>query len=335
MRSMQRQGGITFLALVGLCFGAPTQATASEDVGGQVYVDNVVIVLDASGSMNGRMGSTSKMNAARTSLKVVLKSLPASTHVGLLVFGASNLSNDWVYPLGPRDDATLVAAVDEPVAAGGTPLGEYIKRGADRLLEERSKQFGYGSYRLLVVTDGEAGDPNLVDQYAPDIMGRGIVVDVIGVGMKGDHTLAKRVHSYRRADDSESLKRAVAEVFAEVSDTGDAGGAVSEAFAVIDPLPIEVAGAMINALGSSGNHPIGEKPPEPPPESSDTGSGGSNSAGSTSATGSSGSGSSTTTSTTGSGGTSTEADDGLPIEGIIGLGAFLVFMIFGKRKKKS
>ena len=76
-----------------------------------------------------------------------------------------------------------------------------MKQGADALLDARKKQFGYGTYRLLVVTDGETDDAGLVDGYTPDIISRGITIDAIGVEMQSQHTLATMVHSYRSADD--------------------------------------------------------------------------------------------------------------------------------------
>jgi uncharacterized protein YegL len=227
----------------------------------QEAVDNVVIVLDGSGSMAGRLPGSNmdKMTAAKAALKQVLKSVPENTHIGLLVFSAKGVETDWLYPLGPRDDAKLMQAIDRPQPGGGTPLGAYLKKGTDRLLQERAKQFGYGSFRLLVVTDGEAGDQDLVERYTPEVMARGIKVDVIGVAMNQRHTLATRVHSYRSANDPASLQRAVAEVFGEVGGSGnDVAGA--EAFAELKPIPAEIAQAMIQALSSSGNQPIGEQP---------------------------------------------------------------------------
>jgi Mg-chelatase subunit ChlD len=223
--------------------------------------DNVVIVLDASGSMMGKLPGTdmTKMDGAKAALKEVLKNVPQSTRVGLLVFSAANLTNDWAYPLGPRNDAELLQAIDRPIPRSGTPLGRYIKKGADRLLEERAKQFGYGTFRLLVVTDGEAEDRALVDRYTPDVVARGLTVDVIGVAMAGTHTLARKVHSYRAANDPASLQRALSEVFAEVgarTDTADA-----DVFALIAPIPSEVATAAIQALATVDNHPIGATPP--------------------------------------------------------------------------
>lgn len=223
------------------------------------YRDNVVIVLDASGSMNQRMrgSGVQKMKAAKAALKSVLRNVPETTHIGLLVFSAENLRNDWVYPLGPREEDRLLEAIDRPIPESGTPLGEYIKMGADRLLTARAQQYGYGTYRLLIVTDGDANDPELVDRYTPEVLARGILVDVIGVDMKTDHTLASMAHSYRRANDPDSLERAIREVFAELS-SDDADFSMKEAFELIAPLSVECAEAALQALSISGNRPIGE-----------------------------------------------------------------------------
>jgi len=97
-----------------------------------------------------------------------------------------------------------------------------------------------------------------VDRYVPEVVGRGITIDVVGVDMKTTHTLATMVHSYRRADDPASLKKAVAEVFAEVADTGsDIAG--EDAFSQLAAIPDETAAAMLSALSISGNDPIGVK----------------------------------------------------------------------------
>ena len=76
---------------------------------GNPNANNVVIVLDASGSMDRPMPGSSmrKMDAAKAALREVLKRVPSDTQIGLLVFSGANVSNDWVYSLGPRDDAKL------------------------------------------------------------------------------------------------------------------------------------------------------------------------------------------------------------------------------------
>lgn len=230
--------------------------------------DSVVVVLDGSGSMDGRMGQgQSKMQAAKSALKRVLAQLPESTHVGILAFGSVGPGR-WLYPLSAVEDkASLEASINRIDAAGGTPLGDCIKQGADALLDDRKEQFGYGTYTLLVVTDGEANDPWFVDEYAPEIVARGIRLDVIGVAMQQDHTLARSAHSYRRANDPKSLERAVSEVFAEVTAQSTDAAPGEGAFELAAAFEPEMALDVINALASSGNHPIGEEPPAPVQES--------------------------------------------------------------------
>ena len=209
------------------------------------------MVVDASGSMGTPMGGTDRMSVAREALKQVLGQVPESTHIGVLVFPRG----DWVYPLGSRVEQRLNNAIDSIRSGGGTPLGSYMKRGADALLKARKKQFGYGTYRLLVVTDGEANDRNLVEGYTPDIISRGITIDVIGVDMESEHTLATKVHTYRSADNPDSLRQAITEVFAEVS-SADTGQTDEDAFELIADLPKQTASEMLKSLSTTGNDPI-------------------------------------------------------------------------------
>ena len=215
-----------------------------------IHRDNIVVILDASGSMQDKFSgdrTKSKMEAAKAALQEVLAKVPDDTWIGLLVFSGANISNDWVYPLGPKDTQKLRAAIDLPQPGGGTPLGKYIRIGANRLLEQREKQYNYGNYRLLVVTDGEASDAAKVKYYTPEILNRQIRMDVIGVDMKTDHMLAKVVDSYRKADNPGELMAAVSQILAETSDTGMDGGG-EDVFEYIAPLSSEIAADLIQHL---------------------------------------------------------------------------------------
>lgn len=214
-----------------------------------LHTENIIVILDASGSMkeNFRADQTkSKMDAAKEALREVLANVPDNTHIGLLVF-SSNVQNDWVYPLGPKNTDRLMAAIDLPRPGGGTPLGKYMRIGANRLLEQREKQYNYGNYRLLIVTDGVAQDQEKVAQYTPEILSRHIRVDVIGVDMETAHLLAKEADSYRRADNPGELVAAVTQILAETGGTGtDIDG--EDAFEDIRPLSEEVALDLIQKL---------------------------------------------------------------------------------------
>ena len=215
-----------------------------------IHKDNIVVILDASGSMQDKFSgdrTKSKMEAAKAALQEVLANIPDDTQMGLLVFSGANIHNEWVYPLGPKDTEKLIAAIRLPQPSGDTPLGKYIRIGANRLLEQREKQYNYGNYRLLVVTDGEASDADKVKHYTPKILNRQIRIDVIGVDMKTDHMLANVVDSYRKADNPGELVAAVSQILAETGDTGtDVGG--EDAFEYIAPLSSEIAADLIQQL---------------------------------------------------------------------------------------
>lgn len=227
-----------------------------------VYYDNIVVVLDGSGSMAERMSGTAneKMQVARDALKTVLRNIGDNTQIGIIAFG--NVNHEWVYPLALKNVNQINAAIDSINADGGTPLGEYMKKGADALLQQRAKQRGYGSYRLLVVTDGEATDQSKVDEYVPDIKSRGIFLDVIGVDMKKDHGLSKVANSYRKGNNPNELQSALQEVFAEVSASDQAN--LDADFELIEPIQNDLAMVIVKSFGNSGNQPIGEKPPPVP-----------------------------------------------------------------------
>ncbi|HBE70644.1 MAG TPA: hypothetical protein DDW52_21070, partial [Planctomycetaceae bacterium] len=124
---------------------------------------NVVIIFDDSGSMDDRMqGGERRIDAAKRALTSVLDSLPAETNVGVLALNSSSGGSNWIIPLGPLASANWRPNVARLQAVGGTPLGEYLKVGADALLEARAQQV-YGEFRLLVISDGEANDQWLVD----------------------------------------------------------------------------------------------------------------------------------------------------------------------------
>ncbi len=245
-RIITANSGMLFTLLLSLFIFGVQICSADDDI----HKDNIVVILDASGSMQDKFSgdrTKSKMEAAKAALQEVLSKVPDDTHIGLLVFSGANIRNEWVYPLGPKDTQQLIAAIHLPQPSGNTPLGKYIRIGANRLLEQREKQYNYGNYRLLVVTDGEASDADKVKHYTPAILNRQIRIDVIGVDMKTDHMLANVVDGYRKADNPGELVAAVSQILAETGDTGtDVGG--EDAFEYIAPLSSEIAADLIERL---------------------------------------------------------------------------------------
>jgi len=249
-------------AIIVLGFACSSFADEPQDQNQNVYQNNIVIVFDASGSMNdsipGENGkSVPKIVAAKKALKQVLKSVPNDTNVGLFVF-SSRARNDNPFPLAPKNEDALNTAIDSIVADGGTPLGEYIKKAGDQVLLQRTKQLGYGRYRILVVTDGEATDAGLMERVAPDVVRRGLSLDVIGVGMNNTHRLAQMSTSYRSANNSQALQAALVAIVAETTRTST--NSKEDDFALIAGLTDSQAKTILSTLSNTENQPILEKP---------------------------------------------------------------------------
>jgi hypothetical protein len=219
--------------------------------------ENVVIVLDNSGSMSDGMNNgKSRMETAKSALVKVLKQFGPDTKLGVLLLNGTYSQELWAVPLEPLSPPQAIRKVESLNARGGTPLGERMKDGADALLQLREKQ-KYGNYRLLIVTDGEANDARLLNAYLPDVLSRGLIVDVIGVDMQQDHSLAKLVHSYRRADDDAALEKALQEVFAERADPSQPGS--DDEYALLDGIETGMVEEVLAELSKPNNTPIQER----------------------------------------------------------------------------
>lgn len=216
--------------------------------------ENVVIILDDSGSMKTPMSSgSSRIEAAKSAITSVLKQFPRDTKLGLLLLNGARNKDHWAIPPNPLSVSQATSLVAAIRAEGGTPLGDKMREGADALLKLREKQV-YGNYRLIIVSDGEAEDKKLLESYLPDILSRGIMVNVIGVDMKKDHSLATRVHSYRRADDQAALEKAIEEVLAERIDAS--GGNQNSDYETLEGLDDQLAKDVLASLAKLNNSMI-------------------------------------------------------------------------------
>lgn len=217
--------------------------------------NTVVVILDDSGSMKQAMPSgVLRIDAAKQALTAVLSQLPPDTRVGVLTLNTTLNGEHWIVPMGKIGAAAWQERIARIRAEGGTMLGAFTKVGADELLKLRAAD-RYGTYRLLIVTDGEASDPGVLSSFLPDILSRGLTLDVIGVSMAGEHSLASLAHSYRSADDATALTAAISDVFAET--TGDDQSSQSD-FELLQALPEGVSEEVIKSLSVLNNEPIKE-----------------------------------------------------------------------------
>jgi Mg-chelatase subunit ChlD len=168
---------------------------------------SVVLVIDASGSMDG-----SKIQEAKTAAKNLLQSMSAGQEVGLMVFYDCGAIT-W-HPFS-TDFASFLPIVDAIYASGGTPLGASIRSAGGRMSTEASGREGV----IIVLTDGgESCGDNPVDaaasvyqmtlprkiSYAPMSVpvayadGGDIKVSVIGFDI-GDETVEEQLRAIAEA----------------------------------------------------------------------------------------------------------------------------------------
>lgn len=250
MRNILASLMVMFLSVI--CQAQPTQTN--------IYADNIMIVFDASGSMGYAMSQTDsreRLPIAQKALKQVLQKIPDNSNIGLFVFG--NIKNDNPVQIGPKDLTRLNSAIDAIRTGGNTPLGAYMQRASNQLLEQRQKNLGYGRYKLLVVTDGEATDGDLMQKVAREVIRRNLSLEVIGVAMTGNHTLSNTCTVYRAANDEESLNRAMAAAVAETKAIPASGTNESD-FDIIQGLSDEQSRGIIGSLGNTENQPLFEAP---------------------------------------------------------------------------
>jgi uncharacterized protein (TIGR03382 family) len=261
------------IALLLAALFIPTFAHANE----VATHDHLVILIDGSGSMDGSIDREhdgeeyKKMNVAKRAIINALESVPSSTWIGIYVF--SDGFTGWLHPLGSTKKDELQKKILSIQESGGTPLGSTIKTAADALLDARKRQHNYGTYQLLVVTDGEAsgwGEENKMNTYAPEVANRGIQLNVIGVGMKEQHKLATMAHRYWGANDPIALNKALQTAIQVETANADAAQADYD---LLKGVPDDVAKAWLAEVTNMdfANWPIGEqKPISPPPAGANT-----------------------------------------------------------------
>jgi hypothetical protein len=204
---------------------AQSQTDASRQetqIGAASLTRNFYFIFDGSGSMSesltrqctGDRRFGSRLEGAKWAVEQFLLLMPRDVNLGLWVFDADG--NRERVSLGPDHYAAFLTEVRKTRAGGNTPLTESIEQGVNRLVQQRDQQLGYGEFRLIVVTDGQATGrplPQAVN-YAGE---QRIPIYTIGLCIGEKHELRKYSVSYRAADSIEALKRGLEETLAETS----------------------------------------------------------------------------------------------------------------------
>ncbi|MGI9465206.1 MAG: vWA domain-containing protein [Aestuariivirgaceae bacterium] len=176
--------------------------------------ENVMIVLDASGSMWGHIDGTPKIDIARHVMGQVLADLDGKANIGVLTYGHRTKGDcgdiETIIPVGKVDRGKYMAAISGLSPKGKTPITAAVRKGAEQLRYTEEKA------TLVLVSDGLEtcqADPCAV---ARELESQGIdfTVHVIGFDLKDKDTsslqcLAKETGgTYFSADDADELGEA-------------------------------------------------------------------------------------------------------------------------------
>ena len=211
------------------------------------------LILDASGSMNRRIGgkdSPRRIDLAKKALVEVIDSLPDSSIVALRVFGrriregrkGACQDTELLVPFGPLDKTALKKKVQGIQALGTTPIAYSLKKAGEDFPP------GPGERRILLITDGKeecGGDPAAT---VAELRRSGLTVrvDVVGFALEdeADREASRRVAEtsgglFFDTRDGEGLKEGILRTLSPAFDVlGESGEPV--AHGVVGGGPLDV-----------------------------------------------------------------------------------------------
>lgn len=206
--------------------GAPAEFRDGSSPAAPAPLRRLMIAVDASGSMAGRLAGQTKMDAAKDAVLSFLDNVPADVEIGLIAFGHQGTNDaagkaescaavEAVTPLGPPDKTSLSAELDGLSATGWTPLASALADAGDSF-EPSDKA---GEQVVYVVSDGKetcGGDPVAAAAAlrSSDVKA---VVNILGFDLPAEDRVQLR-----------SVAEAGGGVFTEVKSESDFSSWVSE-----------------------------------------------------------------------------------------------------------
>jgi Ca-activated chloride channel homolog len=202
-------------------------------IGAHAQGSNVLIVLDSSGSMAGKVGGQVKMELAEKVVADLIDNMPADMNVGLLVYGARSprAKNDCgdielIQPMGSPNAAAVGKALRGVQPRGMTPIGGSLRRAAEVLKDQP------GTSTIVLVSDGTEscqGDPCQVAKEVHEATGIDVRVHVVGLDVAAGErdTLACVAQSgggkYFAVENEQELRTALTEATAPAPPSATCG----------------------------------------------------------------------------------------------------------------
>lgn len=164
---------------VALAGGGPPAAALEP-----VAQNSLLLVLDSSGSMSEAAGDgRTRMAAAKDALNDLVGTLPASSNVGLRVYGATQDTGcddtTLVAPVAPLDRGGLRRQIRGFQPRGDTPIGPSLQAAAEDLADAPGRR------TVVLVSDGEdTCSPPTPCEVARDLAAQGVDLRVEAIGFQ-------------------------------------------------------------------------------------------------------------------------------------------------------
>ena len=229
------------LALLG-AFGAGTAVMMAQDSSPPETTEKIMIIMDSSGSMWGRIDGEIKRDIARTALRETIEQLPDGSEIGLMAYGHRRTGDcaDIELLQSPlaAGRSTIPDMVDGLTPTGKTPLTASVRKAAEAL------NIGDQKSTVVVITDG-------IETCDADPCAAGAELEAAGVDFTA-HVIGFGL-SQSEGRQIACLAEATGGLYIEASDASELSGALAQVAAVVDePAPVnEDAEATISGPDSA------------------------------------------------------------------------------------
>jgi Ca-activated chloride channel family protein len=140
---------------------------------------DLVIVLDRSGSMQGR-----KLDNARLAITRLIDRLGPDDRLSLVTYSSSVQTRAGLLPMTAANRERLQAAVMQVTAGGGTNLGGGLGRGIDLMMHTTAAE---RQRKVILISDGLANqgviDPQALGRMASAALEDRLSISTVGVGL--------------------------------------------------------------------------------------------------------------------------------------------------------
>jgi len=200
---------------------ASTLAASEPSAAPPSGVERVVLILDASASMQGKLGKRTKMEIAREVTHDLLKDWDPRIQLGLTAYGHRDGSCEdieAVVPVSRLEAPSFLSQVDRLRPKGKTPITAAVKNAAEQL------GFAARKATVILISDGVESCGGDLCALASQLEKQGIdfTAHVVGFGVTAKETkqlacLAKNTGGqYRAAKDAPALKQALGHMVEDV-----------------------------------------------------------------------------------------------------------------------